>query len=298
MRTIFSLVIVSILACSPKTGIHLIDNKDAYADEHIKWQNLRVKSLTAPEGWLSVVGLYWLKEGSNKIGSADGVDIHLAEFGRIQVADLVLEGDSLYMHSGGENYITLDQKRFTGGAIESDVNGTPTKLAYKSLIFYVIKRGDKYGLRVKNTLADARYRLKEIPSYPIDYDLIVDARVKTFTDERTLEVSDVSGVKQDLILAAELEFSIQGSKQKLLAYDGGPDYFFLTFSDNTNGAETYGGGRYIDVPRPKDGANVCVIDFNKAYNPPCVYTDFATCPIPPSQNHLDLMLKAGERSTK
>ena len=98
--------------------------------------------------------------------------------------------------------------------MKSDVNGTPTKLEFKSLIFYVIKRGDIYGLRVKNTLNDARYRLKDIPSYPINYDYIVQADIKNLASPRKMRVTDVSGVKQDLNVVAELSFFLQGKKTK------------------------------------------------------------------------------------
>ena len=98
------------------------------------------------------------------------------------------------------------------------------------------------------------------------------------------------------MLWQSLVFSFKEKKQKLLAYDGGPDYFFLCFSDNTTGEQTYGGGRYIDVPRPEKLSSSCIIDFNRAYNPPCVFIDYATCPIPPKENHIDLNITAGERS--
>ena len=119
MRLAISIIILSsLLSCSPKISIHTPDDLKLYEDDHIRWQNWRIKTLTAPEGWLSVIGLYWLKEGDNTIGSTETDDIQLGEFGRIQSAKIILSQGELYFEAGGESYITSNGKRFIKGSIE------------------------------------------------------------------------------------------------------------------------------------------------------------------------------------
>jgi len=275
----------------------MLDEKDSYVREHTIWQNQRIKSLTADEGWLSVIGLSWLKEGKNTIGSRSDMSIKLPEFASPVVGQIHLSQDSVYFESVGESYSTVNGERFLNGKMNIQEDGDLTKVAHKSIIFYVIKRGDRYGLRIKNTLAKARYSLKEIPSFPINYNLIHEAKVIDKKDDgEIISIEDITRFKQDYIIEAELNFVINSKKYNLLAFDGGPDYYFVIFKDRTTGNDTYGGGRFLYVKRPSETEGTVILDFNRAFNPPCVFTLFATCPIPPQRNFLDLEIKAGEKA--
>ena len=108
-------------------------------------------------------------------------------------------------------------------------------------------------------------------------------------------MEDITGDIQEYKLEAELNFFLDGKKQSLLAFDGGIDHYFVIFKDLSNNQNTYGGGRYMYIPRITDGENRVILDFNKAFNPPCVFTDYATCPIPPESNRLAVEVKAGEK---
>jgi uncharacterized protein (DUF1684 family) len=281
---------------SCKTTENKVDLKSLseYERSHTIWINQRIKALTAPEGWLSVVGLHWLKQGSTNIGSRESMDIVMEDIAK-NMGFINAKEDGLYFQAGGESYMTVDGIRFTQGPIESDENGTPTKLSHKSYIFYVIKRGDRYALRVKNTLARKRYQLKEIPAFPVNYDLILNADVKNVSGTKSMAVEDITGHVEDYKIVAELIFKIGGKKYKLPAFDGGQDFYFVIFGDQTNGTESYGGGRYMYIPKETQAEGKIIIDFNKAFNPPCVFTDYATCPIPPKENILEVRIDAGEK---
>lgn len=282
-------------ACSVKSKLYLVEDKQAYEENHIIWKNQRIKTLTAPEGWLSVIGLNWLKPGKNTMGSAKEMDIHLPDDAMGIVGQIEMTGDSLMFESAGEAYVTQDGKRVIRTALISDASPNPSVLTYKSYVFYIIKRGDKYGLRLKNTLNRARYELDSINTYIVNYNMIFDAFVSIPEVQESMVIEDITGLKQEYRIEASISFSRQGKDYKLQLFDGGKDFYFLIFKDKTSGINTYGGGRYMYIERPAMGSSQVILDFNKAFNPPCVFTDYATCPIPPSENYLDFGVEAGEK---
>lgn len=283
------------MACKSTESIKAVEDKQAYENAHTIWKNMRVRDLTAPEGWLSLEGLYWLKEGKNTLGSHERNDFKLPHFAADDVGTITWDGSTLKFDAGGESYVTLNDERFISGEIQTDADGTPTKLQHKSLIFYVIKRGDKLAIRLKDTLGRKRYKLKSIPSYDINYDLILNATVQTSGIPESLQVEDVTGTIQTMNVVGKLNFKLADKNQNLLAFDGGDDYYFIIFKDLTSGESTYGGGRYMYVPREASKSKTVTLDFNRAFNPPCAFTDYATCPIPPAQNMLDFAINAGEK---
>ncbi len=288
-----------VISCkTPVDDVFEISDQDDYADQHTIWKNSRIRSLTAPEGWLSLTGLHWLKEGDNRIGSEASNDHQLPEPVAKRLGLISLNNGQIKFRAGGESYVTMDGERVVELELKSDADGKPSKLEHKSFIFYVIKRGERYALRVKNTLNRDRYSLKFIPSFDISYSHIVEAKVSEAKNDLNLQVEDITGLIQDYKVEAVLEFRIEGKKQKLYAFDGGEEYYFVIFNDETSGIETYAGGRYIYVSRPKEGSDTCILDFNRSVNPPCVFTDFATCPIPPAENFLSCRIVAGEKYPK
>lgn len=283
-----------LLSCQTKTSKFIIEDTSVYERQHTIWKNQRIKSLTATEGWLSLEGLFWLKEGDNSIGTKSKYDILFPEFAADYIGVIKKEGDQFTFETGGESYVTVDDERIVNGELQSDVEGSPTKLQHKSLIFYIIKRGDKYALRLKNTLAKKRYSLKQIPAYPIDYNFVLEANVKQAKGTQSLAVEDVTGSKQTYEIQAYLEFFLDGKKHKLAAFDGGENHYFVIFNDLTSGMSTYGGGRYIYVAKPENNGTT-TLDFNRSINPPCAFTDFATCPLPPEENYIKFKIEAGEQ---
>lgn len=289
------LILCLVAGCSPRIPHAIPQDMKAYEEEMQQWRNDRLRLLTAPEGWLSVVGLYWLKPGENAAGTREDMDLVLPRQLPSVLGKFTLEGDKVYFESAGEAYVTVDGKRLVEGEVKTDRSDDMTKLHFKAFVFYIIERDGKFGLRLKNTLSDKRFTLKEIPAFPLDPAYRVYARAREDEAGKTLRVEDVTGAVQEYRVEAVLEFYIDGKKQELLAFDGGPDHYFVIFRDATTHESSYGGGRYMYVPRKPDAEGYLVLDFNKAFNPPCVFTDWATCPIPPEENRLETAILAGEK---
>jgi uncharacterized protein (DUF1684 family) len=259
------------------------------------WRAGRLARLTAPDGWLSLVGLHWLHAGANTIGSDPGNDIVIEgvppRLGRV---DLV----------AGRARLQLDPAA-TGARIEGsgeraatlldDSHGQPTIVASGTTRFYLIERNGRHGLRVKDSNARARREFSGIDAFPFDPDWRVEAKWVAFDPPRTLEVPNVLGQVDHFPVPGKAVFERDGRTFELLPVieEPGATELFLIFADRTSGKETYGAGRFLYAPMPRDGR--LVLDFNKAYNPPCAFTPYATCPLAPPENRLDVRVSAGEK---
>jgi uncharacterized protein (DUF1684 family) len=179
--------------------------------------------------------------------------------------------------------------------IKVDATGEPTQLRYQSLLWYVIKRGERYAIRLKDSQSESLLNFSGIETFPIQSKWRVTARFTAYYPPRTIEVPNVLGTIVESPSPGKLSFTLENQEYSLDPIADPEDKrWFIIFGDNTNGEETYGAGRYLYIDAPgEDGTTI--IDFNKAYNPPCVFTPYATCSLPPDQNFLELRLTAGEK---
>ncbi len=295
MKILITIFLLGLLACSPKVADVFPVDDDAYQQEILDWQISRNRDIKSPKGWLTLVGLHWLQEGRNVIGSDPNSDVVFPDIAAKKVGDLYLNKGELYFKAFGESYISKNNKGFREGAMFSDASRVPTELSYKSLYFYVIRRGIKFGLRVKNTLAEKRFAFQGIDCFDINKEYRYLAKVIHSGQMDSILINDITGIQTRYRIANILSFKEKGKTYELIAFDGGKDKYFIVFSDDTNGNETYSGGRFIYVDKPKPGSDQVLIDFNKAHNPPCAFTDFATCPIPPIENYVGFKIEAGEK---
>jgi len=176
-----------------------------------------------------------------------------------------------------------------------DSSGKPTILAIGSLEFFVVERAGQLGLRVRDTEHAARKNFKGIEYFPISADWRFDAKFEAHEPARQVEIVNVLGMTDKMVSPGTITFAKDGKEYRLETILELPDddELFIMFADATTARETYGAGRYLYIPMPKNGRTT--IDFNKAYNPPCAFNDFATCPLPPQQNRLALRVEAGEK---
>jgi uncharacterized protein len=171
-----------------------------------------------------------------------------------------------------------------------------TKLSYESLHWVIIKRADAFGVRLRDYEADAVSKFEGVEQYPIDLNWRIEAKFIPYESSKTIAITNVLGQTTPNPTPGYLEFQIEGKTFTLDALGAEEDdELFLIFADETSGEETYGGGRYMYVKKA-DASGKVIIDFNKAYNPPCVYTPHATCPLPPRQNILDVAITAGHKN--
>jgi uncharacterized protein (DUF1684 family) len=268
---------------------------EAYRKEIEAWRQERNEGLKKEDGWLTLVGLYWLKPGENRFGSDPGNPVILPKGKAPGVAgNLKVEGNAVTVSVEPGVALTADgQEVKTGMPLKTDADGKPTMLDLGSLRFYVIKRGDRLGVRIKDRESPLRAGFKELDAYPIQPDWRVVARFEPYKDKK-IAIANIVGQVDDLLSPGAVVFDWQGKTYRLDALEGSPEGgLFLLFGDKTNGKETYGAGRFLDTDPPKDGK--VVVDFNTAYNPPCAFTAFATCPLPPPQNKLPIAVAAGEK---
>ena len=276
-------------ACSPRVD-------PGYRREIETWRQRRAERLRRDDGWLTLAGLFWLDPGTNPFGSGPEAKISLRGPGVPPVAGaIVLENGRTRLDPAAGSALTADGRPATATDLVSDENGNPTVLRIGTFSFFVIRRGEKMGVRVRDTESPARKNFKGLKYFPIDPAWRVTARFEPYTPPKHIAVPTVLGFPEDDVSPGALAFEHGGTTYRLdPVFEQGSEELFLIFGDRTNGKETYGAGRFVYAPMPKDGKTV--IDFNKAYSPPCTFTPYATCPFPPPQNRLAIEVRAGEKT--
>ncbi len=268
----------------------------AHRAEIEKWRSRRIERLTADDGWLTVVGLFWLEPGENRVGSGAVNRVLLPAgkaphtLGKIRLSDgkawLTVPRGVAVTHAG---------KPVDSLVLESDEKGEPTIVRHGTLSLHLIRRGERLGVRVRDTASDARRAFHGIPAYPVRSAWRIPARFEPYATGKSIPVPNVLGTVSNEPSPGAAIFRIGGKDFRIDAVaEEGTDELFLIFGDRTNGVETYGAGRFLYVARPGPDGKM-VIDFNKAYNPPCAFTAYATCPLPPPQNRLAVRVEAGEK---
>ncbi|WP_461071367.1 DUF1684 domain-containing protein [Spirosoma horti] len=276
----------------------------SYKAQIDEWHQNRVKSLKSETGWLNLAGLFWLNEGKNSLGR--GADFDLT----FPAADAPAELGTLYLEKGEVRFapntaktVLVDGKPVSEPLVIFASNTKPTVLANGSLRWFIIKRGDKYGVRLRDLESSYLKEFQPIDRYPVDESWRVKARFEAPSSPKTIPIIDVLGITSQQPLAGTLVFERAGKTYRLDAVSEGEKLFIL-FGDNTNAHETYGSGRFLYADKPVSASGntdsvtekeLVTLDFNQAINPPCAFTPYATCPIPPKQNKLALAVTAGEK---
>lgn len=258
----------------------------------------REERLRDPEGWLSLVGLHWLHEGENRFGSDPANEVHLAaQSGAVPaLAGLitVTEGRATATAEPSSGVTVVDGPLLDGLELVDDTADEPTVLALGSLRFYLLRRGERLGIRVKDREAPAIAAFGGLDYFPIDPVWRLAARLEPAPPGTTIPVPDILG---DVIAddsPGVVAFALDGEVHRLKALEAQPGHLWLIFGDATNGEETYGGGRFL-VTGPVQPDDSVDLDFNLTYSPPCVFSPYATCPLPPEGNRLPMRIEAGEK---
>jgi len=267
---------------------------EAYRREIDSWRATRDSNLRDPNGWLTLVGLFWLDEGDNRVGSDPRSRVVLpAGKAPAFAGTLVRHGGDVTVHAEPGSGLASDHGPVTEMSMAPDAKGKPTVLRLGSVSFFVIKRGDRLGVRVKDSQSPALAAFRGVESFPADAGWRVVARFEPHPRPTSIPITNVLGMTEQDPSPGVVVFEHGGKTYRLDALDNGDGTLELLFADATTGHETYGAGRFLDTDPPRDGK--VVVDFNKAYNPPCAFTTFATCPLPPRQNRLAVAVTAGEK---
>jgi uncharacterized protein (DUF1684 family) len=271
---------------------------EEHAARVIDWWATRDEKLRDPAGWLTLVGLHWLAPGENRFGTDPHNEVVLQHDGVAPVAG------SLRVEGGAVRLVASSPAVSAGGVAVSearladDISGEPTVIDLGSLRMYVIRRGERLGLRVRDQASPVLAAFRGMDHFPIDPAWRLMGRLEPAAAGRMIEIVDVTGEVSHDLTPGHVAFERDGVAWRIESLPGGDDgKLWLIFGDATNGDETYGGGRFLYTEPVADDGSV-VLDFNVAYNPPCVFSPYATCPLPPPQNRLDLRIEAGERDFK
>ncbi len=269
-------------------------DKKTYLKEFNNWRVQRIKRLKADNGWLNLVGLYWLHQGENTFGSDSSDDVVFPQKAPALAGKFILSDSTVTIEVEKGVQVFHDSVQVKKMVLTNDNSSKPTILKMGSLVWFVVKRENRYGIRLRDLDSPVVKRLDSIPAFPADPDWVIRATFKPFKTPEVFKVATVIGTKEDYLVPGELDFRIKGKRCHLLPSKEG-NGFFIVFADETSGLETYPSGRFLYIPLP-DENNKVLIDFNKAYNPPCAFTPYATCPLPPRQNFLPVAITAGEKT--
>lgn len=250
---------------------------DPYLRSVEEWHRNRINGLKREHGWVSLIALDWLREGKHPV---EGVGM------------LVLNKGTVILNLEEGKSGTLNGAPFTADTITADKD----KVIVGSKAIAVIQRGGKFAVRVWDAEAPARKAFTGIERYPVDPQWRIEAKWEHYPKPKTIEVPTViPDLVQEGIVPGAAVFTIGGKEYRLEpTIEEGSDELFFVFGDRTNGKETYGAGRFLYASAPKDGK--VILDFNRSYNPPCVFSDYATCPVPLPENRLTVRIPAGEKN--
>jgi hypothetical protein len=267
-------------------------DQSRYRGQIEKWRQQRNESLKAENGWLTVAGLFWLKEGESTLGTGPGNSFVLPPGSAPEKVG------TFDFHDGRTNFqaapgvaVTVNGKPAANATLAPDTAGSPDVLRIGNLTMFVIQRGSRFGIRLKDKDSEARRKFTGTQWFPVAEEYRVTAKFVPYTPPRKIAVPNILGDVDQEASPGYAEFTLQGKQLRLDPVSEGDGLFFI-FKDLTAGKETYPSGRFLNADLPQNGE--VVLDFNQAVNPPCAFTPYATCPLPPAQNHLPVRIEAGE----
>ncbi len=291
---ILKLSAILLLAYACDRSAPLIEDETSYIKSIEQWQQDRLESLKAKDGWLNLAGIYWLKEGEQSFGSDPSNDIVFPEKAAASIGTITLKDEVAHIKVNDEVELYYKTEWLHELELNYDSSGKPSYITHGDLAWYIMKRHKSLAIRLRDYKNPAIDALDHIPTYPINPDYVVEATLNAFEEPRIITVNTpFQDYTQDYQCPGELEFKLKGEKLKLLPFTSGEGYFII-ISDETSAMETYGGGRFMYAY--PDSTGRIILDFNKAYNPPCAVTPFAACPMPPRENHQPIKIEAGEKT--
>jgi uncharacterized protein (DUF1684 family) len=302
-RTVLPLFLLGVLALAgvsrtpaaeTATKAAAMDVPDTYAAEIEEWSTRRLERLKSDTGYLTLAGLFWLSEGENTFGS-DASNDFVFPSGPAHAGVFVHEKGVTRVRANSGTVLTLNDKKILDTALRTDRDKDTDVVRMGKISFYVIQRGNRFAIRMRDIDSPIRRDFKGIERFPLSPAHRVEARFAPYDPPKRIPIVDIVGSVDTMLCPGAFVFEIGGKECRLDPVVDSPDddAYWLIFSDATSGEETYGGGRFLYTDAPADGK--VVVDFNKAYNPPCAFSPYTTCPIPPLQNQLGVAVEAGEK---
>jgi uncharacterized protein (DUF1684 family) len=265
-----------------------------YETQIAEWRQILEDRLRADDGWLTLTGLYWLNKGENSIGSDPNSDILLPNSVSTQLGTLNYDGSAVNLTVTCDEQVLIDGVPVKTALLrDENAEGGATNVVIGSVTFFVIRRGGQYGVRVRDKNNPLRQSFTGRKWFPVDNAYRVTATFVPHDSPRTIDVMSSAGVLTPMENPGSVTFTMNETPLSLEAFASEKDELWFIFKDKTNGVSTYGAGRFLKARLSPEG--LVDLDFNRAYSPPCAFTDYATCPLPPKENVLPLEIPAGER---
>lgn len=297
-RSLALVACLSLAACG--TESELPYDVDAHREAVESWRQWRHEQLTRPDGWLSLVGLYWLKPGDNSLGSADDNALVYARTGIPERLGVFrVNGDSVTFTAVEGVTPTVGEEPVAEVLARDRAADSGPVIAWDTLRWNVMVRGDEFVVRLKDASSPVLTEFEAIDNFQLASEWHRRGRYVAHEPPKIIKVPNVLGTVADVESPGAAVFAVDGTSYRLDLWKDSDDpvNFFTAFGDQSNNDSTYGAGRFLWIDAPDEQGRV-VVDFNRSYNPPCAFTAFATCPLPPQQNRLPLHIEAGEKTFK
>ena len=270
-------------------------SKKKYIKEIERWDVERLESVKSPTGWVNLAGLFWLNKGTNKLGSASSNELMFTKEGFPSLlGTFELNGDKVKWTTASGNEVWYKKNQVDEMEVFNVDSISSPSLSYSTYRWSIIKREDKIGVRFRDLNNPALDALTHINRFDVNPKWKINAYLEPSTFS-TVAITNVIGQTYQQASPGKIVFEVDGKTYKLDAVEETAELLQVIFGDETNGIESYPSGRFLYVTRPGPDGKV-VIDFNKSFNPPCAFSPFATCPLPPKQNILPIRVEAGEKT--
>jgi uncharacterized protein (DUF1684 family) len=289
--TLLPVLLAGVSAAAPQ------NSDDDWLVQTERWREQRERQLRSPEGWLAVTGLHWLKDGQIRFGSASDCDIRLSPDSAPPCAGTLTLGNGLVLFAATANTsLTFNGKPASKGILGLDSTApeadSPDRLTVGSTTLQLLRRTSQLAIRIRDSNSPRIRDFQGERWYPPNPSYRVNARFTAAAPGSSIQFQNVRGATLNEALAGTVEFELEGQTFQLQATSDQPGKLFLVFRDQTSGQQTWPGGRFLSIDLPADKSPL-ILDFNRAYNPPCAYNPHTLCPLPPKQNSLPIAINSG-----
>ena len=292
LKYLFALALVCSVAACGRAEPRI--EPAAYEAEIMEWRAGRLERLLRPTGFLTQIGLFWLEDGRYSLGSAPDSDLRLPASAASRVGELQVKDAEVRMLVADGVEVTQDGEPVTDVTMPPDTSGVAVILAHRSIAWSIIERAGRLAVRIRDFEHPWVKSFGPLPYFEIDPALRVTAKLVPYDEPRTVAVDTViEGFQQFPVAPGVAVFEIDGKEYQLEPTISGDSLFFV-FGDDTNRDDTYGAGRFLYADQPAEDG-LLILDFNKAYSPPCAFNDFSTCPVASPRNRLPIRIEAGEK---
>jgi uncharacterized protein len=265
---------------------------DQYEQSVFKWREEVDTNLRRENGWLALAGLFWLRRGSNLIGSDPESDILLPKRAPARLGRFEFDGNNVTLNVQANLPVEVNGVVTRSALLDADQEDVPSFITFEDIRMVVLRRSKGVGIRLWDNTREERRLFPSRQWYPVKKNLRVPAAYIRYETPRVVKMPDILGAILDEPMQGFVTFELDGQNHELIVEELPDHRLFIQFMDLTNGNPTYPSGRYHYTDAHENGQ--VFVDFNKAYSPPCAFTEYATCTFPPQENRLHVAIEAGE----